>query len=284
MTAFARHEMVLDSGVLSWEIRSVNHRYLELSLRMDESFRPLEIAVRKVMSAEISRGKVEAILRFQPAHQGEQALEIDEKLASAVVNASRQLAAMTAASTPIDPLKLLQWPGILKQPDVDMAILHEQALQCLKQTLTDFIDTRRREGASLAVLLQQRCQDIGNIARDVRQLLPEILTRHHEKLLQRLQDLQVELDSERLAQEVALLAQKSDVAEELDRLESHISEVQNILSRQGPVGRRLDFLMQELNREANTLGSKSIDTATTRYAVDLKVLIEQMREQIQNIE
>lgn len=284
MTAFARQEQILDIGILSWEIRSVNHRYLELSLRMDETFRPLEIAIRKLFAQHIARGKVEAVLRFNPAVAGNSALQIDEDMAQAVIDACLRLSALSPATAPLDPLRLLQWPGIVSQQQIDAETLNATVMVGLQITLEDFIATRRREGEALAGILLQRCNEIAQIAVAVRQKMPEILAQNHARLLQRLSDFQVDLEPERLAQEAALLAQKSDVAEELDRLENHVNEVRHILGRKEPVGRRLDFLMQELNREANTLASKSIDTDTTRHAVDLKVLIEQMREQIQNIE
>lgn len=283
MTAFARQEQTLDSGILSWEIRSVNHRYLELSLRMDETFRPLEMAIRKLFSQQIARGKVEAVLRFQPA-AANAALQIDEDLAQSVIVACLRLADLSPATAPLDPLRLLQWPGVVSQQQTDAETLNTSVMTGLQTTLEDFIASRRREGEALAEMLLQRCDEIAQIAAAVRQQMPQILAQNHTRLLQRLADFQVAVEPERLAQEAALLAQKSDVAEELDRLENHVNEVRHILGRHEPVGRRLDFLMQELNREANTLASKSIDTETTRYAVDLKVLIEQMREQIQNIE
>lgn len=284
MTAFARQEQTLDSGTLSWEIRSVNHRYLELSLRMDETFRPLEISIRKLFAKHIARGKVEAVLRFQSTAGENSALHIDENMAQAVIVACLRLAELSPATAPLDPLRLLQWPGVVSQPQTDIEALNLAVMDCLQTTIEDFIDSRRREGAALAEMLLQRCTEIDQIAAAVRRQMPEILAQNHLRLTQRLADMHIELEPERLAQEAALLAQKSDVAEELDRLENHVTEARHILGRKEPVGRRLDFLMQELNREANTLGSKSIDTETTRYSVDLKVLIEQMREQIQNIE
>lgn len=284
MTAFARHELTLDSGTLSWEIRSVNHRYLELTLRMEEAFRPLEIAIRKKFAQKITRGKVEAVLKFQPSSQQKAAIQIDQTLARSVIDACEQLSEMSAATTPLDPLRLLQWPEIVSQPQVDIEQLSKAVMLGLNAALEDFIASRRREGDALAQMIAQRCQEIDVIALHVRQRMPEIVSQHHQRLQARIAEFTVTLEPERLEQEIVLLAQKSDVAEELDRLQSHVTEVTHVLSRNEPIGRRLDFLMQELNREANTLSSKSIDSDTTRYAVDLKVLIEQMREQIQNIE
>lgn len=284
MTAFARHELTLESGTLSWEIRSVNHRYLELSLRMEEAFRPLEIGIRKAFAQKIARGKVEAVLKFQPSSQQKAAIQIDETLARSVIDACERLSEMSAATISLDPLRLLQWPEIVSQPQVDIEQLSEKVMLGLAAALEDFIASRLREGDALAEMIQQRCQEIDEIAQYVRQRLPEIISQHHQRLKTRVAEFAVTVDADRLEQEIVLLAQKSDVAEELDRLQSHVNEVKHVLSRNEPIGRRLDFLMQELNREANTLSSKSIDSDTTRYAVDLKVLIEQMREQIQNIE
>lgn len=285
MTAFARQETHLDTGTLSWEIRSVNHRYLELSLRMEEAFRPLEIEIRKYFAQHIARGKVEAVLKFQPSSQQQAALQIDESLAQSVITACEHLATMTASTTaPIDPLRLLQWPEMVSRPQVDAEKLSQPILQGLASAVTDFIATRQREGNALSAMILQRCDEIEQIAQQVQTRMPEILQQHHQRLKTRIAELSVNLEAERLEQEIVLLAQKSDVAEELDRLNSHVVEVRHVLQRDEPIGRRLDFLMQELNREANTLSSKSIDSDTTRYAVDLKVLIEQMREQIQNIE
>jgi len=283
MTAFARHEQVTELGTLIWEVRSVNHRYLELALRLEESFRPLEMDIRKIFAERMARGKIEASLRYHPSQQ-QNALHIDENLAQSVINACEQLTQMAKQALPIDPLRLLQWPGVADSEQVDLTALKQQAMDALDTTLADFISGREREGQALAEMIQQRCEEILQIAEAVKLRIPEILEQQRQRLLQKAAELEVTLEPERLEQEIVLIAQKSDVAEELDRLQSHVDEVKRVLQRDEPVGRRLDFLMQELNREANTLGSKSIDTDTTRYSVDLKVLIEQMREQIQNIE
>lgn len=283
MTAFARHEQVTELGTLIWEIRSVNHRYLELALRLEESFRPLEMDIRKLFAERMARGKIEASLRYQPSRQ-QTTLQINENLAQSVINACNQLSQMAGQPPSIDPMRLLQWPGVADTEQVDFTELKQQAFEALDTTLTDFISGREREGRSLAETIVQRCDDILQIAQAVKQRMPEILEQQRQRLMQKAAELEVTLEAERLEQEIVLIAQKSDVAEELDRLQTHVEEVKRVLQRDEPVGRRLDFLMQELNREANTLGSKSIDTDTTRYSVDLKVLIEQMREQIQNIE
>jgi len=284
MTAFARHEEQTQLGTLSWEIRSVNHRYLELAFRLEESFRPMEMAMRKLISDTLSRGKVEVALRYKAPEQQQDKLDINEALAQTVIEQYQQLAARSANPAPLDLMKVLQWQGVIQTQSLDQEALNTLLMASLQKALADLLATREREGAALEQMIEQRCEQITDIAEQVRQRMPEILQAHRQKLQDRIAELEVNLEADRLEQEMVLLAQKSDVAEELDRLQSHVNEVKHVLQRDEPIGRRLDFLMQELNREANTLGSKSIDTDTTRYSVDLKVLIEQMREQIQNIE
>lgn len=284
MTAFARHEEQTPLGTLSWEIRSVNHRYLETNFRLEETFRPLEMVMRKLIGDTLSRGKVELALRYKAPEQQQEDIQINEVLAQSVIDRYQQLASLSGHAAPQDMMKVLQWPGVIQTESLDQEALSELVISSLKQALDDLLATREREGAALQQMIEQRCEQINEIAEQVRQRMPEILQTHRDKLQERVHDLAVNLDPERLEQEMVLLAQKSDVAEELDRLQSHVKEVNHVLQRDEPIGRRLDFLMQELNREANTLGSKSIDTGTTRFSVDLKVLIEQMREQIQNIE
>ncbi|WP_417499775.1 YicC/YloC family endoribonuclease [Methylophaga sp.] len=284
MTAFARHEEQTELGSLSWEIRSVNHRYLEVSFRLEESFRPFEMAMRKLISDTLSRGKVEVALRYRAPEQTQSALQMNVDLAKAVMENYQQLASFTDSAAPIDILRVMQWPGVIQTESLDQDALQVTVLESLKHALADLVATREREGAALEQMIIQRCEQINDIAEQTKTRLPEILASHRQKLSDRIAELEVNLEPERLEQEMVLLAQKADVAEEIDRLQNHVNEVKHTLKRDEPIGRRLDFLMQELNREANTLGSKSIDTDTTRYSVDLKVLIEQMREQIQNIE
>ncbi|WP_320165664.1 YicC/YloC family endoribonuclease [Methylophaga sp. UBA5088] len=284
MTAFARHEEQTELGSLSWEIRSVNHRYLEVSFRLEESFRPFEMAMRKLISDTLSRGKVEVALRYRAPEQTQSALQMNVDLAKAVMENYQQLASFTDSAAPIDILRVMQWPGVIQTESLDQDALQATVLESLKHALADLVATREREGAALEQMIIQRCEQINDIAEQTKTRLPEILASHRQKLSDRIAELEVNLEPERLEQEMVLLAQKADVAEEIDRLQNHVNEVKHTLKRDEPIGRRLDFLMQELNREANTLGSKSIDTDTTRYSVDLKVLIEQMREQIQNIE
>jgi len=284
MTAFARQEAQTEQGDLTWEVRSVNHRYLEVSLRLDERFRPLEMQIRKLFSDNLTRGKVDAVLRYKAPEQQQSALEINQDLAKSLIASCDELAMFITRPAPINMLDVLQWPGVLKANTPDQKMLDKAIIASVNKAIKELIETRETEGAALQQMIEQRCIDINNIAIETRKNMPIILEQHRQRLAERVADLQVNLDPERLEQEMVVLAQKSDVAEELDRLQSHIVEVQNVLQRNEPVGRRLDFLMQELNREANTLASKSIDTGTTRNSVDLKVLIEQMREQIQNIE
>jgi uncharacterized protein (TIGR00255 family) len=284
MTAFARQEAPTEQGDLTWEIRSVNHRYLEVSLRLDERFRPLEMKIRTLFSNKLTRGKVDAVLRYKAPEQQQATLDINQDLAKSLIASCDELATMTTRPAPINMLDVLQWPGVLKANTPDQKILDKAIMTSVNKAIKELIETRETEGAALQQMIEQRCIDINNIAIETRKNMPIILQQHRQRLAERVADLQVHLDPERLEQEMVVLAQKSDVSEELDRLQSHIIEVQNVLQRDEPIGRRLDFLMQELNREANTLASKSIDTGTTRNSVELKVLIEQMREQIQNIE
>ena len=284
MTAFARREEQTEQGDLTWEIRSVNHRYLETSLRLDERFRPLEMKIKKLFSEKLARGKVDASLRYKTPEAQQSSLNIDQDLAKSVIEHCDELALLTTRPAPVDMLKVLQWPGVLQADSLDQEALNQSVMISLEYAIDELIDTRETEGAALQEMISQRCVEIDRIAIDVGKHMPEILEQQRTRIKERVADMQVNLDPERLEQEMVMLAQKSDVAEELDRLQSHVTEVQNVLQRNEPTGRRLDFLMQELNREANTLGSKSINTETTRHSVELKVLIEQMREQIQNIE
>lgn len=283
MTAFARQESQQNWGSLVWEIRSVNQRYLEPHFRVPESFRALEPALRDQLRKQLSRGKIDCSLRFDVEKQ-QQGMQIDQQRAQQLIDAAQQVADLSSNSQPINPLDVLQWPGVMLDTQLDMQEIQAQALSLFHQAVEDLNSGREREGAELADLITQRLDAISEVVKDVRQKMPNILQAQRELLLKRVQDLTLEIDPVRLEQEIALLAQKADVAEEMDRLDTHVQEVRRILQQKGAVGRRLDFLMQELNREANTLSSKAIVVETTNSAVELKVLIEQMREQIQNIE
>ncbi|KGK82789.1 YicC family protein [Pseudomonas stutzeri] len=283
MTAFARSELAGPHGTLSWEIRSVNHRYLEPHLRLPETFRDLEGAVREALRKGLSRGKVECTLRFaEDAGRGE--LQLDRERASQLIAAAESVAALIRQPAPIDPLQVLGWPGVLVGDAIDPQALNQSALQLFHDALAQLREGRQREGEELARLLDERLDGILVEVATLREQVPQMLAAQRQKVLDRCAEMQVELDPQRLEQEMVLLAQKSDVAEELDRLATHVGEVRRVLKTGGAAGRRLDFLMQELNREANTLGSKAFDPRSTQAAVNLKVLIEQMREQVQNIE
>ena len=284
MTAFARQQNEQTDGTLVWEIRSVNHRYLESNLRLPESFRELEGPLRDRLRKNLQRGKVECSLRFHPTEQNSNQLSINLELATQIRDAAQQVTELLVNPAPLDALELLRWPGVLQQSELDMKALQQSALALFDTAIQDLIANRNREGAELALLINQRLDAITEVVIQVRTRLPEILTKQRQNILNRLEDAKVELDPNRLEQEMVLLAQKADVDEELDRLDTHIAEVRRVLKQKDAIGRRLDFLMQELNREANTLSSKSIVAETTQCAVELKVLIEQMREQIQNIE
>jgi uncharacterized protein (TIGR00255 family) len=283
MTAFARVEHSSSQGTLSWEIRSVNHRYLEPHLRLPEAFRDLEGAVREALRQGLSRGKVECTLRLTEEVTGKP-LQIDQARAAQLIAAAQSIASLITTPAPLNPLEVLAWPGVLVADSADPQAQNAAALKLFAQALEELSNGRAREGAELARLLNERLEQMLLEIAALRELVPQMLATQRQKILDRFKEMQAELDPQRLEQEMVLLAQKSDVAEELDRLSTHVSEVRRVLKAGGAAGRRLDFLMQELNREANTLGSKAFDPRSTQAAVTLKVLIEQMREQVQNIE
>jgi uncharacterized protein (TIGR00255 family) len=285
MTGYARSEAQGPWGRLSWEIRSVNHRYLELQFRLPEEFRGLEGELRTRATSRIGRGKVEASLRFVNEGAAAAALDIDTARLDAVCAALAAVSARTGgdASTP-DPLRLLAWPGVVRQETTDLAPLHAAALTLFDQVLKTFTEARGREGERLGSHIEERARTLETLAARVRERAPQVRAAWLEKLQTRLRELAVEIEPARLAQEAALSAQRLDVDEELSRLASHLVEVRSSLKSDEAIGRRLDFLMQELNRETNTLSSKSQDAEMTRCAVEMKVAIEQMREQVQNIE
>jgi uncharacterized protein (TIGR00255 family) len=284
MTAFSRQEMVNEYGALAWEVRSVNHRYLDLSIRLPEELRSIEPQVREQLNRKLSRGKVEASLRYKAVASADTQLMVNEPLAAQVVRAAQSIKTLLPEAAPVSTVDVLRWPGVVGQADQDPGPLQTAALALLSDAIEDYLATRGREGEKTAAMLSQRCDAMTEIIERVRHLRPLVLGRQRAKLLGRIDDLGIENDNGRLEQELVFIAQRMDVDEELDRLTAHISELSDILHRDEPVGRRLDFLMQEFNREANTLSSKSADAETTALAVDLKVLIEQMREQVQNIE
>jgi len=284
MTAFSRKESVNDWGTLVWEMRSVNHRYLDVSIRLADELRLIEPQVREKLNAKLSRGKVEVSLRFKPSQTVSSQIAVNEALAQQVAESAQSLQAMIGTSQPLSAMEVLRWPGVVGQAEADFGPLQQLALELFDTALDDYIETRSREGEKTAGMLTERCDAIEKIIADVKVLRPKAAERQHAKLISRIEDLDQEHDSGRLEQELVYIAQRLDVAEELDRLTAHLSELRDILNRDEPVGRRLDFLVQEFNREANTLSSKSADAETTALSVDLKVYIEQMREQVQNIE
>ena len=284
MTAFGRTEETGPEGHTVWEIRTVNHRYLEISLRLPEELRMLEGRFRECISARISRGKVDCTLRYEPPYSEYNALPVNTELVRALLSAAASITAITPHTAPLNALDILRWPGVINRTTPDPEIIGGHLLRLLAQTLDVLEESRRREGVKLKAILVERCDAAMKIVKNIKVRIPEIITGLREKLLTKAKELKVELDPERLEQEILLLTQKYDVSEEMDRLETHISEVRRVLDQKEPVGRRLDFLMQELNREANTLGSKAAHYDCTTASVELKVLFEQMREQIQNIE
>ncbi|UQA49576.1 YicC/YloC family endoribonuclease [Vibrio sp. ED002] len=284
MTAYARKEVKGDWGSAVWEIRSVNQRYLETYFRMPEQFRALEPVLRERFRKRLARGKVECNLRFEANPAAKAELSINEALANQVIKAAEQVMHMTGELSRINPFQVMQWPGVMETPEQNMDEVNKELLAAFDEAIGEFIEARGREGDNMKALIEQRLEAITAEVVKVRARMPEILEWQRERLFSKFEDAKVELDPSRVEQELILLAQKSDVAEELDRLDSHVKETTNILKKGGAVGRRLDFMMQEFNRESNTLASKSISTDITASGVELKVLIEQMREQIQNIE
>ena len=285
MTAFAGAEREVSGWLFSWEIRSVNQRYLDVSLRLPDAFRFLEPEARRCIGASIKRGRVDATLAWKKTEQGEAAIRVNRALVAKLLAAAREVETLHgSALAPFDAFEVLQWPGALHEPDTDREELAGVVLELLAESLRQAVGRREDEGRQLGVLVEDRCRKLKEHAGAVRQRLPEILEAVRSRLTSRLAEISANPDSDRLEQELVYLAQKLDVAEELDRLETHADEVLRTLKQDEPVGRRLDFLLQELNREANTLGSKSADADITRLSVEMKVLIEQMREQIQNIE
>jgi uncharacterized protein (TIGR00255 family) len=284
MTGFARETAEAEIGALTWEIRAVNHRYLDVQFRLPDQMRAHEQAFRQAVGGSPNRGKVECSLNFRRQLDRQEALQINSGLVELIGTRIKEMSAMLPATGAVNPFDVLRWPGVVEQAEIDAEPLFEAAMQLLHKALDAIRAMRASEGARIAEMIESRCADIASISQSVRARMPEVLEAGRTKQRERIDRLEVEADPARLEVELALIAQKLDVDEELDRLDSHLAEVRDIVARDEPVGRRLDFLMQELNREANTLGSKSNDTETTRASVELKVLIEQMREQIQNVE
>jgi uncharacterized protein (TIGR00255 family) len=285
MTGFARSERQGPWGTLTCELRSVNHRYLELSLRLPDDLRGLEGDARQLLSANLRRGKVDAGVYLRAGAAAAPAIEVNRQLVEQLLAGAAVVRGLAGqAAGPVDPLDVLRWPGVIRDTERDVAPVATAAMELLAETAAGLNEARSREGARIREMLVQRCEALRESVATVRARLPEVAARIRARVVERVAQLGTTVDAERLEQEITLLAYKMDVEEELDRLGSHVTETLQVLDSSEPAGRRLDFLMQEFNREANTLSSKSQDTETTRGAVDMKVLIEQMREQVQNVE
>jgi uncharacterized protein (TIGR00255 family) len=288
MTAFASAESDTPWGALAFELRSVNHRYLELNPRLPEELRAIEPALRERAAAKLTRGKVDVNLRFRPVDAAAGQMQVDEAMLDKLERAAGLIATRFPAMV-VDFTEVLAWPGVLKREEVDQEGLRQAALDLLEKALDDMLATRQREGERLGVFLRERLDSVARTVVEVRGWLPDIRAALRARLESRLAEIRQPADAGRvepgrLEQELVLQLSRIDVDEELDRLTAHVAEARRVLALPDAVGRRLDFLMQEFNREANTLGSKSVDQRTTQAAVELKVLIEQMREQVQNIE
>lgn len=284
MTGFAREQDSGEWGSASWELRSVNSRYLDVTLRLPEELRSLDPAIREAVGSKLTRGKIDCVLRYQAMVSDSNGLRLNLGVAKAVAAASRELEVLFENTSPISTLEVLRWPGVVESAGANMGEVGKAILGLLAATLDDLVAARTREGSAMGTTILERCGEVESIAARVRARQPQMVEAARARLGARLEELRAKFDPARLEQEIVLLAQKMDVAEELDRLDSHVAEVRRVLNESKPAGRRLDFLLQEMNREANTIASKSQDSETTRGSVDLKVLIEQMREQVQNVE
>jgi uncharacterized protein (TIGR00255 family) len=288
MTAFARVQETCDAGTLTWEIRSVNHRYLEPGLKLPEDFKSLEPEIRKLLAQYLKRGKIDIGLRYKMNDASLGEIRLNEDVVHSLRQVEQDVLNIVHEGSKLSVADILGWPGVIAEPGNDMSPLISIALESLEKALQQLVETRETEGSALTKMIGSRCTQVSNIVKQLRTHRPQMLASMREKwetsLNEKLKQWSENADTGRLEQELVILAQKLDVDEELDRIDTHITEVEKVLKRKEAVGRRLDFLMQELNREANTLGSKSQDSQTTQWSVDLKVLIEQMREQVQNIE
>ncbi len=285
MTGFARHESAHPQGILSWEIRAVNHRFLDIQFRLPDAMRALEMRFREVIRLQVERGRIDATLKLQWSLDKTGALQCDEvrlKALLAVVERIEILSPFSHSAPSLDCL--LTYPGIIKDVEMEVTQIEAEAVRALEQGLASLNDSRQREGDALKHAIIERLHKVEALAKEVGLRQPELLQRQQAKLLERLQQSPVQGDAQRLEQELVFWAQKVDNSEEVDRLLAHVAEVRRILQQSGSVGKTLDFMMQELNREANTMASKSLDSQVSKATVDLKVLIEQMREQVQNIE
>ncbi len=284
MTAFSRGADEQDWGALVWELRSVNHRYLDVVIKLPEELRAIENEVRSRLSKKVKRGKIECQLRYRASLTAQSEININEAYTKALLKACQVISKRLHQPSEMNVFEILRWPGVVEEPEQDLGSVIESAHALFDSTLDDLLQVRESEGQRLQQLIESRCESMKEIVMAVRDRLPAVRDNIRNKIMSRLEELNVTVDQDRYEQEIVYLLQKADVDEELDRLDSHFVEVGQIFKRNEPVGRRLDFLMQEFNREANTLGSKSCDIETTQASMELKVLIEQMREQVQNIE
>ncbi len=287
MTGFSRSSDEQDWGLLVWELKSVNHRYLDITIKLPDDLRGIENEVRNRLTKQLKRGKVECVLRYSPTEQLQKKYHINEAYVDEVVSACQIISSKLAASNEhkeINVVDILKWPGVIEASEINIKPITQAALLQLNNALNDLICSRESEGNRLQLMLESRCNEMKKIVDSERRRRPQLVLQMKEKILKKINELNISVDEDRLAQEMVYFAQKMDVDEELDRLDSHFIEIEKILKTSDTIGRRLDFIMQEFNREANTLGSKSTDSQTTQASIDLKVLIEQMREQVQNIE
>ena len=284
MTAFARSQTQGDWGGVTWEIKTVNHRYLDIYFRLPDEFRGLEQLFREKIQQYLARGKVDVILKYQPSLSSSAEIKVNDNAVVAIAKATQLISTHFEKSGSVNPLHVLQWPGVMQESELGIEKIQTSLVDSLEMALKELVKVRQREGDAIVKLLLEKLAQMQSYVGIVEKYIPDINTQQREKLLSRIKEIQVEVDNDRLEQELLYYAQRIDVSEELDRLITHINEFKRLIEKGGIVGRRFDFLLQELNREANTLSSKSVDTKQTHAAVELKVLIEQMREQVQNVE
>jgi uncharacterized protein (TIGR00255 family) len=284
MTGFARESAESAAGTMTWEVRTVNHRYLDIQFRLPDELRPAEADFKQQVAAILRRGKVECALHVRHSADSQSELKLDLDMIELLGTRISEIQNALPSTTTPSAIDVLRWPGVIAEPEVDAEPLGKEAAVLLDKALQSLAGMRQSEGERIGEMIASRCAEVASLAASVRERMPDVLEAAHAKQRERIERLDVEADPARLEVELALIAQKLDVDEELDRLDSHVAEIRAALDSDDAIGRRLDFLMQELNREANTLGSKSNDAQTSKAAVELKVLIEQMREQIQNLE
>lgn len=284
MTGFASRKFSLPEGNLRWDIKSVNQRYFEASIKLPDVFQELEYHLRDNLRSKITRGKIFCQLQYEDNKGGNSHLEINEGFLEKLIKSAEAVSSHLTNAAPISPIELLKWPEVVKGSQFDLVSILKPVMEGFSLLIEDFLQARAKEGAFLKGFIEQRLQSIMDILHKIRERMPNILAGYRHRIMERVQEMKVQIDTNRLEQEMVFIAQKIDVAEELDRLEVHVKTMKDLLKKGGVIGRHLDFLSQELNREANTLASKSIDALLTQETVELKVLIEQIREQVQNIE